>query len=190
MKKPRRRYAPFLLALLCVVLAAAVYDEADRPAVVPSTVEPPPHRLPEASPAAAFSLPPLRSYGEVVARPLFSPTRRPSTAAAAAADSEAAAFTLIGIVISTHDRHALVEHGKPPRLARLAEGQSVDGWMLEAIKTDRLLFRRGASILEVKAKNGPAPSPAPRPAAGAAAASTMPVGGSTTRFSEKRAPRP
>jgi hypothetical protein len=69
------------------------------------------------------------------------------------ASGATAPFTLVGVVLTAKERHALLEHGQPPHLDRVAEGQEVDGWTLEAVQLDRVVLRRGDNRVEVKAKD-------------------------------------
>jgi len=166
---PRRHArAPLLLAALALVLGAVIYVESLDAARAPPA---PTARAPEpASDAAAaadgrFAMPPLRSFAEVLARPLFSSTRRPMTGAAPAGDAPGSGLVLVGIVIAPGDQHALIEHGQPPRLERVVEGQEVEGWTVEAILPDAVGLRRADQRLELKAKDAPpgaVPPPPPR----------------------------
>ncbi len=172
----RRRRAPLLLLLICCALAGLIYVEAERPDVEPpanAAVAPP--RAPEASEASApsFSMPPLRDYAEVLERPLFSPTRRRPPPAAGAADAQSSPFVLVGVVLSAGGKHALIEHAQPRRLDRVVEGQDLDGWTVEEIRLDRVVFRRGDARIEVKPKDKAPPQK--RPPAAAAAPSAAPV---------------
>lgn len=172
----RRRRAPLLLLLLCCALIGFIYVEAERPDVEPpanAAVAPP--RAPEARAASAptFVMPPLRDYAEVLERPLFSPTRRRPPADTGAADPRSAPFTLVGVVLSASGKHALIEHAQPRRLDRVVEGQTLDGWMVEEIRLDRVVFRRGDTRIEVKPKDKAPPANRPHPANAAPAAAPV-----------------
>ena len=154
-----RRRATLLLLALCIGITTVIYLEVndpvpDLPANTPATVARNIGGSDSSEPT--FSMPPLRSYADVLLRPLFSPTRRPPHDGAAVISSSG--FTLVGIVKSSHESHALIEHGKPPRLDRVAEDQELDGWTVEAILEDRVVLRHADTRLEVKAKDTP-PSP-------------------------------
>lgn len=162
MTEPRRLpLAPLLPLALCLALGGVIYVELDQPPIDASATAAPAPRS-EATGTSrdnpGFAMPPLRGYAEVVERPLFSETRRPSVEAAPV-DPRSSAFNLVGIVISAQQRHALIEHGQPPRLEHATEGQEIDGWTVESIQRDRVVLQRGDLRLEVKAKDGPA-SPA------------------------------
>lgn len=162
MSKPRLsgRRAPLLLLALCLALAGVIYVELDRPpleAVAKAAPAPPAEAAGTSRAGPGFSMPPLRRYSEVRERPLFSETRRPAIDAGPAIDPRSSAFNLVGIVISAHERRALIEHGQPPHLERLSEGQDIDGWTVESIESDRVVLARADLRLEVKPKDGPAP---------------------------------
>lgn len=151
------RRAPLVLAALAVALGALIYFESGPPPVeLPASAAAVPDRAadPPLSDTASFAMPPLRSFAEVVARPLFSSTRRPSLETSAG-DARSSGFTLVGIVIAPGEHHALIEHGQPPRLERVVEGQELEGWTVEAIAPDAVAFRRADQRLELKAKDTP-----------------------------------
>lgn len=159
-RRMRHRRAPFALAALVAALGALIYLESMPPAIeLPANAAAGPDLKPGAPipDTTGFAIPPLRSFAEVLARPLFSPTRRPSLDAPAG-DARSSGFTLVGIVISSGEHHALIEHGQPPRLERVVEGQELDGWTIEAIAPDAVALRRADQRLELKAKDAPPPA--------------------------------
>ncbi|HXP31513.1 MAG TPA: hypothetical protein VN832_10515 [Stellaceae bacterium] len=159
--RPRGRghAAALLFFLLCGGLGWVIYVEAQQP------MEPP--AAPEARQAAVrsrpqdptFSMAPLNTYAEVVSRPLFSSSRRP--AAGVPASDRPTAFTLVGIIISAADRHALVAHGVPPQIDRVSEGQNLDGWTVKSIEDNRIVLAQGDNEIEVKAAEKPGPRQVP-----------------------------
>jgi len=164
-RRRRHRRAPLILAALAVALGLLIYLESRPPAIeLPGGAAGGADRRPGAPgpDAAGFAMPPLRSFAEVLARPLFSPTRRPAPDAQAASEAQSSGLTLVGIVISPSEHHALIEHGQPPRLERVVEGQQLDGWTVEAILPDAVTFRRADQSLELKAKDAPPPPQAPQ----------------------------
>jgi hypothetical protein len=155
-----RRRAILLLLALCIGITIVIYLEVndaapDLPVNAPTAAARNTAKNDGGEPS--FSMPPLRSYADVLVRPLFSATRRPPHDTPAVISSSG--FTLVGIVKSSHESHALIEHGKPPHLDRVAEKQELDGWTVEAILEDRVLLRHADARLEVKAKDIP-PNPA------------------------------
>lgn len=174
-----RRRAPLLLLALCIAIATVIYVEVDQAAVEPSASAPTPAARSTGRSDGnqpTFSMSPLRGYADVLARPLFSQTRRPPREAAAGVSSSG--FVLVGIVTSPHERHALIEHGKPPHLDRVVEDQDLDGWTVEAILDDRVVLRHADTRMEVKAKDTP-PNPAqrnaPQASSGSAATNNAPA---------------
>lgn len=157
------------LGAACVALAGVVFAELDRPAVGPAmrADAPVPVAAPRVAETPRFAMPPPDRYEEVNARPLFSPTRRPpAPEAPGAGAAPEASFTLVGIVISTEDRLALLEHGQPPRIERVFEGQQLDGWSVEAILPDRVVLRHGGTREEVRPRDAPPGRPTRAPAPG------------------------
>jgi type II secretory pathway component PulC len=88
---------------------------------------------------ATFQLPPLETYAEVTARPLFAPDRRPRESVPVDAGA-AAPVALKGIVINGTSRYAVVEEGTPPTPKRVSEGQSVDAGTIKRINRDHIIL--------------------------------------------------
>jgi hypothetical protein len=155
-----RRLAPMAsLALLCLMLAGVVttewldwQDRAIPP--VPATAN-----APAPSATVISPMPALATYSEVLSRPLFSANRRPSEEAPAA--MVPMSMTLIAILISPRGPHALVRHGTPPQLDRVVEGQTIDSWTTETIKSDRVVLRRGAEVQGLVPVSAEQPHPLP-----------------------------
>jgi general secretion pathway protein N len=95
-------------------------------------------------------MPPISAFAQVQARPLFSQTRRPGAPAGSLPAS--ASFTLMAIVISAEDRHALLASGQPPKVVRVNEGEELGGWTVETILPNAVIVRRADLREEVKAK--------------------------------------
>lgn len=163
-----RLVAPLLL-VGCVTFGAVLLFEIktpDRPPVVPSAavehIDPPPalHQLPIADAA-----PPIAA---ILARPLFSPTRRPpqSKAGGAADDSGLADSRLAGIIIEPGHRFAIFAP-EGAKLLTVTEGETVSGWRIESItpRDVSLSGPEGTRTLQPKFDPNLAPPPAPTPAA-------------------------
>jgi general secretion pathway protein N len=115
----------------------------------------------------------------ILARPLFSSTRRPAqTASPGANDSDLADTRLTGIVTEPGRRIAIfaVSGDKP---LRVAEGDAVSGWRIESITPREVSLSgpTGTKTMQPKLDRNLAPPPAqpppgtpPRPAAPSAAA--------------------
>jgi general secretion pathway protein N len=169
--------AALMLGVLCLAFGVVIYYElgmagdktptAPTPVVAGSTVPPLPPQ------PASSTLPPIESFAEVTRRPLFSPTRQPPPAEVVKdTQGNASGFALLGIIISDDGRIALIEYGRPPALARLKEGQAVDGWTLQSILPDRIVLQHGATEQELRLKDRagapaqprqPGPAPQTRP---------------------------
>lgn len=167
LKRTSRR-TQAVLGLVCIGLVGLIYKELDRPQIeseVLAASAPAPAASPVSTAAAPrFAMPPLRDYAEVAARPLFSETRRPVAPDTPRGPVAApASFTLIGIVVSERDRHALIEHGQPPRIDRVAEGQQLDGWTIDRILPGKVLVRSGSTQEEIKPKDKPPNASQQRP---------------------------
>jgi len=161
---PHRRLVTLLLLLLCCGLSVAIYVGAREPMTPASIAAPASPPAPALDSGPVFIMPPLSSFADVLARPLFSETRR-RPKAGAARDDKPADFTLVGIIISPTERHALLSHGTPAQLEHLAVGQSIDGWTVTAIEPSRVLLAQGGRETEIgtgKKPQEPA-KPAPPP---------------------------
>ena len=156
----------------CLLVASAglgftVYDELAAPPVASAPV-------PLASAAAAgsraaaapFAMPPLETYAEVTARPLFMPTRRPAPLQAASADRvDAQALVLVGVILAQNGNAALIGRANLPGARRVIVGEEIEGWTLAEIHSDRVLIRSGNTQAELRLKDRKPGQPPPRPAA-------------------------
>jgi hypothetical protein len=154
----RRVVLPVLLGGGCAAVGAFLALERewlsrDDAAAAPSHLAAAPRQ--EAAPPA-FRMPPLASLSEVVGRPLFSESRRPTPAEAA---KEPAAkppnLTLVGILLSVDRRQALVERGQPPHVEWISERQKLEGWTVEEIGPDRIVLLRPDARQEIVVKDRP-----------------------------------
>ena len=109
-----------------------------------------------------------------LARPLFSPSRRPPMGAGDTMPPDPGNNRLTGIVIEPDRRVAVFAvSGAKPLI--LTEGESISGWQIESITASQvsLVSRSGTKILQPTLDPNP---PAPRPAGRANAAAAQPVG--------------
>jgi len=148
------------LLAVCLVCAAVVYRElaSETPSLIAGGAEPAvtPAISPPAAEDGSFVMPPLATYSEVTARPLFSASRRPATAVQQTAVMSSLA--LAGVVISRDGRVALIRQGKSPGLTRAREGQQVGGWTVRSIAADRVVVSDGVAVAELKLHEDPAPN--------------------------------
>jgi general secretion pathway protein N len=147
--------ATTVMAAICCVLAALIYVELDEQPVRPLGMSPPgasgtsPGSTGSAPSQPEFALRPYEAYSAVLARPVFSPTRRPPPPAeAAVAGSDD--FVLSGIVSTAADRTALIRTGQPLKTVRLKEGQTIVGWTVRSISADGVLIENGEITRELK----------------------------------------
>jgi hypothetical protein len=95
-------------------------------------------------------------YTEVENRPLFVSGRKPPAAAVSpvtTAQSQALnAYSIVGI-ISAPDRAVAVLHGPNGPAIHLRKGQAVEGWTLETIEKNRLIFVSGDQRQELDVKS-------------------------------------
>lgn len=108
-----------------------------------------------------FVMQPLQSFDEIVARPIFAPSRRPAIDAVVGGAEPALRFALAltGVVIAADTRVALVTADNDPTIHRLRLGQSYNGWKLTAIEHDAVTFRRGDEEHRLKIDFEAAPAP-------------------------------
>jgi general secretion pathway protein N len=148
--------APFYLLVLCIGLASIVYWQTERPPSLPTNVagtDGPPEAEPTGALQAEFTFPPLAAFSEIVARPLFSPSRQPPKEIEDS-DSDTAVtpptmpshFILAGVVISAEERMVLLRRMNSTDVIRASMGQEIDGWYIELIEPDRVTLRRGNTV--------------------------------------------
>jgi hypothetical protein len=168
----------WLLALCDVALALVLAYEL----AAPSSVSPRP--APRAAAAVAepappsFTMPPIRQYREVLARPLFNRSRRPNLAAEDAA-RPVTSLELVGIVIAPDNRLALLQYGNPPKLVRAGIGQTIAGWTIAEIRPEDVLVRQGDTVARVKPRDVPPTGAEPVNAVGASSPAGLPPAGSS-----------
>lgn len=157
------RVSRLSLALLALAMLLAVQLERALDRAAPDGAAPLLAAAKALPPPPGLATPPLEHYGAMVARPLFSASRRPVTRKqplVAHSQTSPPDARLVGVLLTEEMRMALLtEGGKPPR--RLAVGQEVDGWTIAAIEPRRVLLRQGGldhELLLAKPKMaGPAP---------------------------------
>lgn len=160
-------------AALCLAAGLFLGWQAWRSEDVAPVAEPP--STEEAAPPesegqpSTFKMPTAEEYEEIVMRPLFNRSRRPDApqevSQAGASGSEgksapAAQISLNGVVLARNRRVALLRLDSDPKVMHVAEGQQAGGWLIETIRPDRIILRRGDATTEVvlnyKKTNGPA----------------------------------
>ena len=107
---------------------------------------------------AAPVLPPLANYGELLRRPLFTPTRRPA-ATAAAAQLASSSLRLTGLVAEPGRTVALIRMDERKSEVRVGLGASLNGWQVAAIDGKGLDLTAGRQHFHVGLKQVIPPSP-------------------------------
>ena len=138
-----------VLAAICLLLAAAIGVEAEfgaslRDAMRPASGKP-------ALPADAKLLPPLsviaaeQAYPETIARPLFTPTRRPAPVVVAAPQStfQKGQFVLAGVITVGSQRTAMLREKSNGRIHRLELGKEVNGIKVTEIQREQVTLAQG-----------------------------------------------
>lgn len=158
------RRTPVILLVICLGLAYVLYLEVrtDQDGGHEGiTVALPPAQVTPLPSPSAFRVPPIRTFRQTVARPLFSQSRRPPIGPAPKTGSgpKPVGFKLTGIVISPYGRTALI---RPPRSAdiiEIVEGQNIEGWRVDSIRPDRVVLRFGNTKKEIRIEDEVQPAP-------------------------------
>jgi hypothetical protein len=136
------RWGTGIWFLLCTGLAGGVALELSLPLAPQVTAARPAAPLPEfAAEPGAFEPPPRHVFAEIVARPLFSASRRPfvaeSEAAGEPSPGESIAIELIGTLLTKRGAAALLQpQGQNARW--LHAGETIAGWQVETIQRDQV----------------------------------------------------
>jgi hypothetical protein len=156
-----------LLALVLFYQIAAPLPDIDPPRVQLKA------RTQQIAAVVPVSTPPAESFAEIGTRPIFSSIRRSAAApgTAGAATLQAPEVALVGIMIDSHDRIAMLRTPGSPLASAFHLGATVSGWELSEIAPDRIVLSAGGARDEIRLDANKAPpkspaSPAPPPAAG------------------------
>lgn len=156
----RLRNAALLAGLvgLSALFAAAILNNRE-----PALPDLSPAPAPQATAAEPFTLPeigsmPLEALAEALERPLFTESRRPPAAPAAAPSRLEA--TLAGVLTNGPEKLAIVLAADANRPARLREGDLFQGWRVTQIDDVSVLLERdGRTERLVLSFKGPPPAP-------------------------------
>ena len=161
-----------VLAAVCILLIAVIGVEAGFGATLRDAMRPA-----SGKPALATDaklLPPLaataaeQAYPETIARPLFTPTRRPAPVVAAAPPStiQRGQFVLAGVIAVGDQRTAMLREKSNGRIHRLERGKEVNGLKVTDIQREQVTLTQGGEeeVLNLAVMKG-----APGPALGGAA---------------------
>ncbi|ADJ29176.1 pilus assembly protein PilZ [Nitrosococcus watsonii] len=159
---PNHRALAYLLAGLCLLVVVAIALEARYPFQLAQEEKAAPASpnladlVPTQERSEEIALPPLGNYEEIVARPLFRPSRRPpdpekdvAEEARKKAMEEAERlkshvkdlFILSGVVVTAEKTVALLQDIKNNKSLRVSEGERLEGWKVQQIFPNRVLFR-------------------------------------------------
>lgn len=154
MMRSHLRLPLVLLTGACVVLAGIVALELVKerpsldsaPVVAPKTV----HDGAVSAPAR-FAMPPLSAFDEIAERPLFSRSRRPTTADDALAPAAQGTGPLIlnGVILTGTNKIALLATPEAERMTPLREGETLAGWTLVAVHSDKVVIRNSGDEREL-----------------------------------------
>lgn len=189
-----RRLLLLLMAGAGLVMACIVYAEIRARPVI--------QRVALIEQAGEIRVPPLpkprtamsakENFAVIVERPLFSPSRRPPAASAAATLTPPPDFSLFGIVISAGDPFALVKPDAGGDPVRVSEGESMSGWTVARIEADRIVIWHDTTERELLLDfSAPAPAlavPNDAPADAPAAPENRSADGTDTASHSEQAP--
>lgn len=157
--------ATLLALLVCLFLGGVIYlqleagGHAEAPTV--ATVDTAAERV--ALPAETSYEPPIfAEFSEAIDRPLFAPSRRPPREAApevvaVAAQKQSFGFELVGVLISPEERVALIRQDGVTDLQRVSPGRRLNGWQVELIEPDHVVFRSGETVRQVHLRDDTPP---------------------------------
>ena len=111
--------------------------------------------------AEALQIAPLAAYSEVLERPLFSDSRRPPQLAVQAKDSARAVqlstkWKVTGIVVAGDNSFVHVEGIRDRKTVRLQVGMPLDGWQLQEIAPDQIVFGLAGESVTLQLRKNPA----------------------------------
>lgn len=149
MKRRRSRvWIPMVLAAAYLSLGWLIYQQLisdpDTGALAGGEPGPVPVRevLP---PQPEFTMVAIEDFEGVLARPLFSPSRRPppEEQPELPVTRQEFDYTLKGVLIDIDARIALLDHKGGGGIVRQAEGTEIDGWLVEEVEADYVVVVRG-----------------------------------------------
>jgi len=148
------------MASVCVALSVVIGAEAYMIGAQPaaqglSTATDDTAMLGASSATPGLQFPAFITYRAVNERPLFSDTRRPPPKAATSGISRqavqlASKWKVTGIVVAGDNSFAHVEGIRDRKTVRLQLGMPLDGWQLEEVHPDRLVFGSADSAVTLR----------------------------------------
>ncbi len=168
MSPRRRRQVPVFLILIAMAVGWLTFQHNQDATIAADETEPAPPKTASVDPLPpepTFSMPPIGNFSEIVERPIFIQSRRaPTEEASVIAEPERSPLdvVLVGVVVTSQERLALVRPVNGGDVSRLAEGDKIKGWNLITIQPDQVTFQRDEveTSLELQFE---APAPRPKP---------------------------
>jgi hypothetical protein len=147
-KLPPRSRLNHVLAGAAVLLSVLAIWPWVAPLAAPSRATAVADAPPPAPPIT--DLPPLATFRAVFERPLFSPSRRPSSDgnAPVLGIGVAERYRLLGVLTAGEARRALLAEGT--RRFEIGEGAALDGWTVARIEQDRVVLSSPGGETELR----------------------------------------
>ena len=151
---PGNRLTPFLLvvcALLAGILALQQSQGVVRVNTPPKTKSTDPASDSEVVPTR-FIAPQMASFGEILERPLFAPSRKPPEppeTKAPVVQGPPSRFKLEGVAITPEARVAVIRDLNRNELSRLLEGATHNGWLVESVSPEGARLTKGTQSQEL-----------------------------------------
>ena len=127
------------------------------------------HAAPRMLETMAIAIPPSEAFADINARPMFSADRKPipPSASAGATGETPPAITLVGVILDSQDKMALIRTPNSPFAGAFHLGSDISGWRVTEIAADRVVLSAGPLRDEVRLENNHAskPNAAPPPMA-------------------------
>ena len=105
----------------------------------------------------SYVMPPLGSYDAILARPIFTPSRRGAAGAPAVVVSNSIDMKMKGSIIADNVRIASFTPLAGGEEIRLREGEDYQGWVLNEVGPYHVVFERNGEILKLEVNFKEAP---------------------------------
>ena len=153
-----RLVLPLVLAGACGWLGWHVFQQWQTPGDL-TLLDPPAEEELAAEvvslpPMPRFQMPPANRFEQILARPLFSESRRPfkpevKTVETKKEPPKELKVKVMGIITTDDRKTALVVEEGTTNTKRIEEGEVFNGWTLEAIENEALHFSKNGKLEEV-----------------------------------------
>lgn len=151
---PGNRLTPFLL-VVCVLLAGILALQQSQGVVrvkMPSTSQSTGPASDSEVVPTRFIAPQMASFGEILERPLFAPSRKPpepTETKAPVVQGRPSRFKLEGVAITPEARVAVIRDLTRNELSRLLEGATHNGWLVESVSPEGARLTKGKQSQEL-----------------------------------------